>query len=258
MMVWSQSEHGDIKVTTSNQASLLADLVARFDAGVGFSVATLNLDHVVKLRRDAAFRQAYSQHTHVTADGNPIVWLSRLAGQDVSLIPGSELITPLAALAATHGVPVALYGSDECSLSQAAAALRQEHPTLEVAFCKSPDMGFDPDGPIATADMKDLNASGAGLCFIALGAPKQERLAARAQKLHPHIGFVSIGAGLNFISGSEKRAPRWVQAIAAEWLWRMMSNPERLAGRYAACILALPRLTVRAISARFSTKSILP
>ncbi len=254
MMVWSQSEHGNVTLTSANRAALLSDLGARFDARTGFSVATINLDHVVKLQRDADFRRAYSQHTHITADGNPIVWLSRLAGQDVSLIPGSELIDPLAALAAAHKVPIALFGSDDLSLTQAAAALKQAHPDLEVAFCRAPAMGFDPDGPIAKTDMDDLSASGARLCFIALGAPKQERFAARAQELHPHIGFVSIGAGLNFISGSETRAPKWVQAIAAEWLWRMASNPKRLAGRYAACILALPRLMIRAISTRLRKK----
>ena len=70
---------------------------ARLGAGRGFSVATLNLDHAVQLRRNPAFRSAYAAHSHVTADGNPVVWLSRLAGQrEVSLVPGSELIAPLA------------------------------------------------------------------------------------------------------------------------------------------------------------------
>lgn len=250
MMIWSQSEQGAVTVTTADRTGLLADLESHFKAGRGFSVATLNLDHVVKLRRDEAFREAYARHTHVTADGNPIVWLSRLAGQDVALVPGSELINPLAALAARQNVPVALYGADDVSLSKAAAALKENYPALEVAFVRSPAMGFDPAGETAKSDMDDLAASGARLCFIALGAPKQERLAAWAQELHPQIGFVSIGAGLNFISGSETRAPKWVRALAAEWLWRMLSDPRRLAGRYASCLLALPALLMRALTTR--------
>lgn len=83
-----------------------------------------------------------------------------------------------------------------------------------------------------------------------MGAPKQERFAARAQKTLTETGFLSIGAGLDFISGAQVRAPKWVQAVAAEWLWRMLSNPRRLAARYAECILALPGLTVKALSAR--------
>ena len=254
MIVWSETESGDITVTVPDQARLLADLGSRFASGQGFSVATLNLDHVVKLKRDPVFRRAYAAHSHITADGNPIVWLSRLAGQEISLIPGSELIEPLVALAARYNVPVAFYGATETALTQAAEVLKARYPGLQIAFCRSPEMGFDPDGDIAAADMADLGTSGARLCFIALGAPKQERLAARAQDLLPGVGFVSIGAGLNFIAGTESRAPAWVRVIAAEWIWRMLSDPKRLARRYGACLLAMPGLTVRALRARGTAK----
>lgn len=255
MIVWSQSKSGSVTVTVPDRATLLSDIGARFEAGQGFSVATLNLDHVIKLDRDRLFREAYGAHSHVTADGNPIVWLSRLSGQEVSLIPGSELIEPLVALAAEKGVPIALYGATQDSLDSAASALKARFPGLEIPFCRAPAMGFDPDGDVAGADMTMLRTSGARLCFLALGAPKQERLAARAQKMLPNVGFVSIGAGLNFISGTEKRAPAWVRAIAAEWIWRMLSDPRRLARRYGACLLAMPGLTLKALRARSRHKS---
>ena len=99
-MIWSESDSGAVTVTVPDQAALLADVARRFTQGKGFSVATLNLDHVVKLSGDAGFREAYRAQTHVTADGNPIVWMSRLAGRQVSLIPGSDAILPLARIAA--------------------------------------------------------------------------------------------------------------------------------------------------------------
>ena len=61
-------QDGPIAVTVSNQSVLLDDLRQKLLEGAGFSVATLNLDHVVKLARDPAFRAAYVAHTHVTAD----------------------------------------------------------------------------------------------------------------------------------------------------------------------------------------------
>ena len=78
-----------LRVTVPTHDSLLADVEARMQNGEGFSVATLNLDHVVKLRHYEAFRAAYLEQTHITADGNPIVWLCNLSGEDVSLVPGS-------------------------------------------------------------------------------------------------------------------------------------------------------------------------
>lgn len=251
MMIWSDSREGRVTVTAGDRAGLLRDLDRRFGAGQGFSVATLNLDHVVKLRKDAAFRAAYTRHTHVTADGNPIVWLSRLAGQpDVSLVPGSELVDPVAALAAERDVGVALFGATAPSLDAAGAALLARHPTLRIVLKLAPPMGFDPDGETADRAIEAIGASGAGLVFLALGAPKQERFAARALARLPQTGFLSIGAGLDFLSGAQRRAPKWVRTIAAEWIWRLLSDPRRLAARYGACLVLLPGLTRRALRAR--------
>src|SRR6056297_2986864 len=113
MITWSETEtgRGAVTVTAPDRAALLSDLAARFEAREGFTVATINLDHVIKLAHDRAFREAYAVQTHVTADGNPIVWLSRLAGQsEVTLVPGADLIEPVAALATVRGVPVGLFG----------------------------------------------------------------------------------------------------------------------------------------------------
>ena len=252
MMIWNDSEGASpVTVNVPDTASLLTDLSARFEDGRGFSIATINLDHVVKLARDPAFRAAYAAHSHVTADGNPIVWLERLAGRkDVSLVPGSELIAPVAALAAEKNVPVALFGATESSLKLAARALEAQNPGLKVVATLAPPMGFDPASEAAGEMIGEIGKSGARLVFLALGAPKQERFAARAAEMLPEVGFMSIGAGLDFISGEQKRAPLWVRKIAAEWLWRLASSPKRLAARYGACILALPGLTLRALKAR--------
>lgn len=258
MMNWTESDgqSAPVTVTVPDRETLLADLAEKLALRAGFSIATLNLDHVVKLRRDPAFRMAYARHSHVTADGNPIVWLSRLAGQrDVALVPGSELIEPVAALAARLGVPVGFFGATEASLAEAADALKMRHPDLVITYVAAPPMGFDPDGPAAEQAIAEMGESGARVIFLALGAPKQERFAARAQERLPEAGFLSIGAGLDFVSGAQTRAPAWVRAIAAEWLWRMLSDPRRLAARYGACLAALPGLTLRAIGARRGERS---
>ncbi|MEP1202152.1 WecB/TagA/CpsF family glycosyltransferase [Pseudophaeobacter sp.] len=249
MMIWSEasSDQPPVTVTVPDRETLFSDLTARLKQRDGFSVATLNLDHVVKLARNPAFHAAYVRHTHVTADGHPIVWLSRLAGQrDISLIPGSELVEPLAGIAARLEVGVALVGATHAALTAAAESLRVQHPGLKIVLEHAPAMGFDPKGPAADAAIAEIRGSGAGLVFLALGAPRQEQFASRAQDLLPNVGFLSIGAGLDFLAGMQTRAPRWIQAVAAEWLWRMVSSPGRLGRRYGACLAALPRLTLRA------------
>lgn len=243
--------HDSVTVSVPDKATLFEDLGRRLDVNQGFSVATLNLDHVVKLSKDTVFRAAYATHTHITADGNPIVWLSRLAGQrHVMLTPGSELIAPLAGIAAQKGAPIALFGATEQSLQEAAQELIRRNPDLQVVLTLAPPMGFDPGGADAEAAIARIKASGAKIVFVALGAPKQEKFVAKAQCALPETGFLSIGAGLDFLSGAQQRAPRFARALAAEWLWRLLGDPYRLAARYGACLIALPGLILRALAIR--------
>ncbi len=238
-------------VNTPTRAKLLESIQIHWSNNRGFTVATLNLDHIVKLRSSASFSSAYQSHSHVVADGNPIVWLSRLAGKRIELVPGSELIQPLAALAAQNKIPIALLGATQDTLDTAAERLEQEHTGLQVVARIAPPFGFDPEGSNAVSILETINASGAKLCFIALGAPKQEILAIKGNTIAPQCGFVSIGAGLDFIAGTQKRAPKWMQTLAVEWVWRMLHNPRRLMLRYGRCILILPHLTFGALRARF-------
>lgn len=239
-----------IEVTTPTWEMLLAELRKKLSRRTGFAVATINLDHLVKLRRDGAFRAAYAQHDIIVADGNPIVWLSHLARRPVELIPGSDLIEPLATLAAELGISVAFFGSRAEVLESAARELQKRHPTLKIATRIAPPMNFDPTGDVAKRLLEEIMASGAGLCLLALGAPKQERFAAFGRTHAPELGFVSIGAGLDFLAGSQTRAPRIMRVLALEWLWRMMLSPQRLAARYLSCAMILPTEVVAALRLR--------
>lgn len=241
-----------VQVNCPDRETLMARIAGRMTARQGFALATLNVDHLERLAKDAAFRQAYAAHDLVVADGNPVVWLSRLAGQPVELVPGSDLVRPLIRLAADQGVPVALIGGSDASMQAAAARLRQDYPGLEVALIAVPGFPFDPDGDEADALIDSIGASGARLCLLGLGAPRQERFAIRARDALPELGLASIGAGLDFISGQQKRAPAAIQRIKMEWLWRMLSNPRRLAGRYARGFGILPGHALRALQQRRS------
>lgn len=236
-----------IIVNIPNAAALLAAVRHRLATGQGFAVATINLDHLVKLRHDAGFRAAYARQDLVVADGNPIVWLSRLARRPVDLVPGSTMVLPLVRQAATTGRPVALLGATETALTAAAAVIRAEVPGVDIALMIAPPMGFDPLGAEAARMLGQMEQQGIGLCLLALGAPKQETLAARGRDLAPHVGFASVGAGLDFLAGTQRRAPRWVQRIAMEWAWRMLSNPRRLLPRYVACARLLPGQALAAL-----------
>ena len=240
-----------VSVNVPTWSALQALVTERLVQKQGFALATLNLDHLVKMRASPAFRRAYQAHDMVTADGNPIVWMSRLAKRPVDLIPGSDAILPLCRVAARLGATVALVGSTEHSLKAAKSYLEREVRDLEVVLTVSPPMGFDPEGTEAEKLFEQINASGAGLCFVALGAPKQELFAAAGRRLAPTVGFASIGAGLDFFAGTQHRAPEWVRHHALEWLWRAVNSPRRLGPRYAKCMAILPGQMASAVMQRF-------
>ena len=239
-----------IAITHGDAASALEEVRLRLTQGRGFALATINLDHLVKLRRNPAFLAAYERQDIVVADGNPIVRLSKLAGKPVSLVPGSDLVLPLVQAAAKAGRPLVMLGSTNEALDAAARALQDKVPGLVVGALIAPPFGFDPTGDAARAMLTQIAAIGPCLCLIALGAPKQEEFAALGRELAPQAGFASIGAGVDFLSGHQLRAPEWVRKLALEWAWRMLQSPKRLVPRYAACAAILPGHCVQAIKQR--------
>lgn len=246
-----------IRVNVPNRAGLLLDIEQRLIEKKGFALATLNLDHLVKLQ-DPDFMRAYSAQDFVTADGNPIVWMSRLAHRPVELITGSDLIYPLTEVALRTKTKIGFIGSTSDALSRAAAKMEADFPGIEIVSRIAPSMDFSPTGPSAKAALRQLEAAGAQMVFIALGAPKQEAFAALGRELMPQMSFVSIGAGLDFIAGTQQRAPELVQALALEWMWRVLSNPRRLAKRYALCFKILPRHVAQALEQRHAASDTVP
>ena len=240
----------EIEINMPTRPALMDALRTRLRSKTGFRLATLNLDHLVKMRSDAGFGAAYAAHDLIVADGRPIVWLSKLAARPVSLLPGSDLVLPLAQLCASEGRGVAMIGSTDRALRDAAAFLQDAVPGLNICYSHAPPMGFDPAGDAAADVLGAAEAAGASLCFLALGAPKQEMLAARGATLAPSVGFASIGAGLDFLGGHQTRAPVWVRTFAMEWLWRALSSPRRMLPRYAMCFAILPGLIGQALRQR--------
>lgn len=234
-----------INIVTLDDA--VACVRTRLRARRGFNFATLNLDHLVKLRRNSAFRSAYARMNFVSADGAPVAALARQEAPLVQRATGADLLVPLCRMAARDKIPVALFGSTRESLDAASRRLRALAPGLDVAFVASPAFGFDPFSSDADACGAAIAASGARLCFVCLGAPKQEIFADRMAQAHREIGFVSVGAAVDFQSGAQVRAPRFVQAVGMEWAWRLASEPRRMAWRYVECAALLSGLGIRRV-----------
>ena len=113
-----------------------------------------------------------------------------------------------------------------CGSARAAAALGIACPGLRVAGL-SPSFGFDVDEVAGT-----VVEAKPDLVFVGLGYPLQEEVISVLRPLLPGAWFLGCGAAINFVAGDHSRAPGWMQRGGLEWLYRLGSEPRRLAGRY--------------------------
>lgn len=215
----------------------LDEAVARIDrlvqAGAGGTVFTPNVDHIVAAREDADFRDAYASADLALVDGMPVLWLCQLLGVPArEKVSGSDLIRPLLRVAATRGRRVFLLGAAPEVARRAAQVLARELPGLVIAGIASPAVDMSRPAAERAALRGELRAARADLVLVALGAPKAEKFAHECRdELRPAV-LVCVGAGLDFVAGAVRRAPRWVSTSGLEWLFRLAQEPRRLWRRY--------------------------
>jgi N-acetylglucosaminyldiphosphoundecaprenol N-acetyl-beta-D-mannosaminyltransferase len=229
-------------VNGANLSHAVEFAIERLGYSKSFLLCTLNLDHLVKLRENAELRQAYARAELVIADGFPIVTLGHLRGCQLERATGSDLIEPLCAAAARGRLPIFLLGSTLSVLSASARHLLASCPGLEIAGVYAPPVNFDAWSSTADEAVELIRASNCRLCFLALGAPLQEVFALRAIDEVSGVGFLPIGAGLDFLAGTQIRCPRVMQTMNLEWAWRLFREPRRLGRRYAWCGILFARL----------------
>jgi N-acetylglucosaminyldiphosphoundecaprenol N-acetyl-beta-D-mannosaminyltransferase len=204
---------------------------ALVQSGQGGAVFTPNVDHVVNAERLAGLREAYAQTALSVADGQPLVWASRLVGQPLpERVPGSDLVPALLNRAAERKLRVYLLGGAPGVAEQCAEHLRRKG--VVVAGVDAPYVPAEArpaeDDPIIAR----VAAARPDLVFVALGSPKQELFIHRARGRVPGAVWLGVGASLDFLIGRVQRAPVWMRDNGLEWLHRLAQEPRRLAWRY--------------------------
>jgi len=193
-------------------------------------VATPNVDGFVRACEDASFLESYSRATFVLLDSRVAALLFRLVhGIRVPVLPGSDLTAALLHEVINPEDRVVLIGST----AEQAQTLRERF-SLKHLLHHDPPMGFIHDSAALEACLRFVEESSPfRFCLIAVGDPQgmivAHRLALRGRARG--LAF-NIGASIDFITGKQRRAPRWMQQIALEWLYRLSSNPRRMASRY--------------------------
>ena len=178
-----------------------------------------------------AYLQILNAADMVNPDGMPLVWALRALGEkDAQRVYGPDTTIAMLAAAEEAGVPIGFYGSSQPVLDALVNNVRSRHPNLLINFVESPPFrALTSEEDIAMVER--IVSSGARLLFVGLGCPKQERW------IMDHVGKVpavmfGVGAAFDFLAGTKPQAPRWMMRAGLEWVFRLASEPRRLAKRY--------------------------
>jgi N-acetylglucosaminyldiphosphoundecaprenol N-acetyl-beta-D-mannosaminyltransferase len=224
--------------------------------GAGGIVVTVNIDHMVRCRRDPTYRSLVDRAELVVADGMPLVWASRLQGTALpERVAGSSVTLSLAADLAEQGQSLFLLGGNPGVAEAAGRVLAERFSGLRIVGIYCPPFGFEQDQTEMQRIREALGATRPDVVYVALGSPKQEWLIDQLRKQLPDLStawWLGVGISLSFITGEVLRAPWWVQRLGLEWVHRMAQEPRRLFRRYV--IDGMPytaRLMMRCLAARF-------
>jgi N-acetylglucosaminyldiphosphoundecaprenol N-acetyl-beta-D-mannosaminyltransferase len=160
----------------------------------------------------------------VVPDGIGLVWASRWLGRPLrQRVSGSDLVPRLAALAAARGWSIFLLGAAPGVAGVAAAKLRAANPTLRIAGTYAGSPSPDEEEAIVAR----IRAAAPQMLFVAYGAPAQDLWIARNLARLGVPVAIGVGGTLDFIAGTRRRAPAWVQRVGLEWLYRLWQEPRR-------------------------------
>lgn len=195
-------------------------------------IVTPNVDHIVRLSKDTKFQQAYNKANMVLADGMPVLWASRILGKPlVEKVSGADLVPNLFKKSYEKKYRVFILGSEKGVANSLVNNIRESKDSFPIT-CYSPEFGFE---KIEEENIKIINLINdfkPDILLVSLGAPKGEKwIYNYIDNLEVKV-VAQVGAAIDFVAGSKRRAPKWMQKSGLEWFYRFIQEPKRLFKRY--------------------------
>jgi len=194
------------------------------------SLVTPNAEHVVRIAEvGGGVAQAYANASLCVNDSRVIELAARLMGIALPAVPGADVVKALFDRPDfCRERSIMVVGGDE----RMAQVLRARHGVRDLRQIRPP-MGLAANAGARDAVVEQIEADPSEVVFLAVGSPQQELIAETLRCRGRSLGLVlCIGAGLEFLTGTKPRAPAWLAGLRLEWLFRMVTEPRRLAPRY--------------------------
>lgn len=222
-----------VRVDALTYADLLARIGDFIASGAPHQISTVNPEFVMEARRNPAFAAVLEEADLCLADGAGLLWAARRLGRPLpERVTGSDSVPLIARRAAEAGWRAYFLGAAPGVAQRTAEILAARFPGLTVAgaFAGSP---ADAEAAEIIARVRQARPD---ILFVAYGAPRQDLWIARHRDALGAPAMMGVGGSFDFIAGVQRRAPRWLQRLNLEWLFRLITQPWRWRRQ-----LALPR-----------------
>lgn len=197
----------------------------------GKYICVSNVHTTVMSYENEEYRKIQNSAAMALPDGAPLSSYSRRKGyKQAQRVTGPDLMLELFAISKEKGYRHYFYGATEETLQSMRKVIERDYPGMEIAGMYAPPFrALTPEEDEQV--VAKINASAPDFVWVGLGAPKQE------QWMYQHMGqlqgvLIGVGAGFDYLAGYIKRAPRWMQKLSLEWLYRLLQDPKRLWRRY--------------------------
>lgn len=197
------------------------------------NVVTPNMDILRITYKNLDARKAMNNATYCTIDGQIVFILSKLFRSKIKYkFSGSDMVFPILKLAEDKKYKIYLFGGRDESATLAKERIEKEYPNVVVCGTYCPNLGYE-NNEVETKDIiKNINESKPDIVLLCTGSPKTELFYNKIKsQLCPAV-YLSLGATIDFLAGTVKRAPKWMSKCGLEWLYRLTKDFKRLFKRY--------------------------
>ena len=218
-------------INVTNMSDTIKYIDGHLDDLRGKQICVSNVHTTVMSYENEEYRKIQNGAAMALPDGAPLSSYSRRKGyKQAQRVTGPDLMLELFAISKEKGYRHYFYGATEETLQSMKEVLERDYPGIQIAGMYAPP--FRALTPQEDAQIvAKINEARPDFIWIGLGAPKQE------EWMYQHMGqlqgvLIGVGAGFDYLAGYIKRAPRWMQRMSLEWLYRLLQDPKRLWRRY--------------------------
>lgn len=220
----------DVNVTSRSLA--VQDILQMVYEHHGAYVCVANVHMCMEAFDSDTYRSIVNNANYVLPDGKPLSVAQKLLTlEKAEQVRGQDIMNALCSISGKKNLKIGFYGGSSSDvLNSVMERLQMDFPDIKICFDYSP-----PFRPLTEAEdqvvTRQINQAQIDILFVGIGCPKQEIWMAEHRDSLSCV-MLGVGAAFDFIAGNKKHAPRWVQRVGLEWLFRLLSEPRRLWKRY--------------------------